>query len=197
MQVSDGAKEVRFAGFGGQGVILMGIVLARAAALYDRRVDESGRTLRKFAIQTQSYGPSARGGHSKCDVKIATKEMHYPFVEVPDYLVILSKQAYSKYIHERKPDTRIILDPDLVPEMPKGEVYRIGATRAAEDMGTRIVANIVMLSALREISDIVTYEALEKALFEVVPKVTHELNTRALEAGARLGREALHATGKG
>ncbi len=79
-------SQVRFSGFGGQGVILMGIVLARAAVLYDRPVGEDGKVKRKSAIQTQSYGPSARGGHSKCDVKVSDEEMLYPFVEIPDYL---------------------------------------------------------------------------------------------------------------
>ncbi len=180
-------SQIRFAGFGGQGVILMGIVLARAATLYDG----------KQAIQTQSYGPSARGGHSKCDVKISDKEMLYPFVEIPDYLVIMSQQAYSKYIGERTPDTKIILDPDLVLERPKEDFFGVPATKAAEDIGTRIVANIVMLGAFREISDAVSPEALEKGLLESVPAATHELNRRALAIGAKLGKEARRERAKG
>lgn len=191
-------SQVRFSGFGGQGVILMGIVFARAASLYDRQVGEGGRLIRKSAIQTQSYGPSARGGHSKCDVKISDSEMLYPFVEVPDYLVIMSQQAYAKYIQERKPDTKIIIDPDLVFDRPKGDVYHIAATKAAEtDIGTRIVANVVMLGAFREISNLVGLEALEKALLESVPKPTHDLNRSALRLGAKLAHEALDKRSKG
>ena len=104
---------------------MMGIVLARAAALYDMPVGEDGKVKRKSAIQTQSYGPSARGGHSKCDVKVSDEEMLYPFVEIPDYLIIMSQQAYSKYIAERKPDTKIIIDPDLVFERPKGDLLSL------------------------------------------------------------------------
>ena len=182
---------IRFTGFGGQGVILMGIVLARAAALYDQPMGADGKVKRKSAIQTQSYGPSARGGHSKCDVKISTEEMHYPFVEIPDYLVILSRQAYSKYIHDVKPETKIIVDPDLVTERPSGHLYRIKATRSAEGLGTRVVANVVMLGAFREISNMVTYEALEKAMLEIVPKQTHDLNKDALKLGRKLGLEAV------
>lgn len=189
-------REVRFSGFGGQGVILMGIILARAASLYDRATGPDGKPVRKSAIQTQSYGPSARGGHSKCDVKISDKEMLYPFVEVPDYLVIMSQQAYLKYISERKPDTRIIVDPEMVLEKPKGEVFRISATSAAESLGTRIVANVVMLGAFREISDIVSYEALEKSLLDSVPPATHDLNKVALKLGAKLGREAIEKRAK-
>ena len=190
-------SQVRFSGFGGQGVILMGIVLARAAALYDRPVGEDGKVIRKSAIQTQSYGPSARGGHSKCDVKVSDEEMLYPFVEIPDYLVIMSQQAYAKYINERKPDTKIIIDPDLVFDRPKGDVYQIAATKAAEaQIGTRIVANVAMLGAFRELSKLVSYEALERALLESVPKPTHELNKSALRLGSRLAQEAVENRSK-
>lgn len=176
----------------------MGIVLARAASLYDRPVGEDGKVVRKSAIQTQSYGPSARGGHSKCDVKVSDQEMLYPFVEIPDYLVIMSQQAYAKYINERKPDTKIIIDPDLVFDRPKGDVYQICATKAAEsEIGTRIVANVVMLGAFREISNIVGLDALEKALLESVPKPTHELNKSALRLGGGLANEALAKRSKG
>jgi len=177
-------------------VVLMGIILARAAALHDRPVGDDGKTRRKFAIQTQSYGPSARGGHSKSDVKISDADMLYPFVEIPDYLVVMSHQAYKKYIHERKPDTKVVIDPDLVPERPSGDLYQIRATKAAEEIGTRIVSNVVMLGALREISGVVSHEALEKALLESVPKATHELNRMALDLGEKLGREALERKGK-
>ncbi len=191
-------RQIRFSGFGGQGVILMGIVFARAASLYDRPVGEDGKVKRMTAIQTQSYGPSARGGHSKCDVKISDKEMLYPFVEIPDYLVIMSQQAYSKYINERKPDTKIIIDPDLVFDRPKGDVYHIPATKAAEsEVGTRIVANVVMLGAFNQIAHLVGKEALEKALLESVPKPTHELNRSALKLGERLAKEAIANRSKG
>ena len=174
----------------------MGIVLARAAALYDFSQDAAGHRVRKQAIQTQSYGPSARGGHSKCDVKISDHDMLYPFVELPDYLVIMSQQAYSKYINERRPDTSIIIDPDLVMDRPKGNLLEVPATKAAEEIGTRIVANIVMLGAFREISDAVSNSSLEKALLESVPSATHELNKRALAIGAKLGRDALDKRAK-
>lgn len=189
-------RQIRFSGFGGQGVILMGIVLARAASLYDRPVGENGKVSRKNAIQTQSYGPSARGGHSKCDVKISDQEMLYPFVESPDYLVIMSQQAFVKYMHERRPDTKVVIDPDMVLERPKADLYLVPATKAAENMGTRIVANIVMLGALRQISEVVSYEALEKALLDAVPKATHDLNRNALLVGTKLGQDALDKRGK-
>jgi 2-oxoglutarate ferredoxin oxidoreductase subunit gamma len=188
--------EIRFSGFGGQGIILMGIVLGRAVALYDRPPGKE-EGARRQAIQTQSYGPSARGGHTKCDVKIFEGEMLYPFVEVPDFLVIMSQQAYSKYITEAKPETRIIIDPDMVLDRPQGDVLMVPATKAAEGMDARVVANVIMLGAFREISDVVPYEALEKAMLEAVPKATHDLNRAALDLGRKLGREALASKGKG
>ncbi len=187
---------IRFTGFGGQGVILMGIVLARAAVLHDQPAGVDGKVKRKSAIQTQSYGPSARGGHSRCDVKISTEEMHYPFVEIPDYLVVMSRQGYRKYMHDVKPETKIMLDPDLVTDKPSGHVYRIKATKAAEEMGTRIVANVVMLGAFQEVSNIVSYEAMEKAMLEIVPKQTYDLNKSALSMGRKLGEEAIHGKDK-
>ncbi len=190
-------SQIRFTGFGGQGVILMGIVLARAAALYDRPLGEDGKPIRRTAIQTQSYGPSARGGHSKCDVKISDQEMLYPFVEIPDYLIVMSQQANSKYIIERKPETKILIDPDLVLDRPKGDVYMVRATKTAEGLGTRIVANVVMLGAFREISNIVSYESLERALLDSLPKPTHDLNKSALSTGGKLGAEVVSSRSKG
>ncbi len=189
--------EIRFSGFGGQGIILMGIVTGRAVALYDNVQRVDGTKARRQAIQTQSYGPSARGGHTKCDVKVFEGEMLYPFVEVPDYLVIMSQQACAKYIKEVDSETKIIIDPDMVLDRPQGEVYMVPATKAAEGMDARVVANVIMLGAFREISDAVSYEALEKAMLEAVPKATHDLNRAALAQGRKLGREAMAAKGKG
>jgi len=174
----------------------MGIALGRAAALYDQIIGEDGKPVRRSAIQTQSYGPSARGGHSKSDVKISDKEMLYPFVEIPDYLVIMSQQAYTKYINERKPDTKILIDPDLVLDRPKGDVYKVPATKTAESLGTRIVANVVMLGVFRQISNIVSYESLERALLDTLPKPTHDLNKSALSTGSKLGMDVIESRSK-
>jgi 2-oxoglutarate ferredoxin oxidoreductase subunit gamma len=129
-------------------------------------------------------------------VKISDQEMLYPFVEIPDWLIIMSQQAYSKYIQERRPETKVIVDPDLVMDRPTGHVYYISATKAAESVGTRIVANVVMLGAFREISGVVSTESLERALMDALPKPTHDLNKSALALGAKLGREAMEKRGK-
>ena len=97
--------SIRFAGKGGQGIIFSGIALARAFSLYEKRKDGEF-----YAYQTQSYGPEARGGASKCDVKVSMDESSYPFIETPDYLVLMSQEAFDKYICNSKEDTVVLLD---------------------------------------------------------------------------------------
>lgn len=97
--------SVRFAGMGGQGIIYAGMALARATSLFERK---DGKEM--FAIQTQSYGPAARGESSKCDVVISDNPTFYPFVEKPDFLVLMSQPAYEKFIEDVNPGTIVILD---------------------------------------------------------------------------------------
>lgn len=168
----------------------MGIAVARAAAMYDLKKDATGDPHR-HAIQTQSYGPSARGGQSKCDVKISDHEINYPFIDKADILVILSEQAYKKYMGDLRENGLMILDGDLVKERPSCKLLIVPATNAAEALGTRVVANVVMLGAVQTITDVISYEALKRAVLDLVPEMTHDLNTKALERGRELGREAL------
>jgi len=183
--------EIRFAGFGGQGIILMGIAVARAASIYDKKSSSATQALHRYAVQTQSYGPSARGGHSRCDVKISEAEMYYPFVDLPDILVIMSEQAFRRYSQDINEGGLLILEDDLVKENPQGNVIRIQATRAAEELGTRIVANVVMLGAFQVLTKVISWDALVNAVMDLVPEITHELNMKALERGRDLGIEAV------
>jgi 2-oxoglutarate ferredoxin oxidoreductase subunit gamma len=180
--------SVRFAGMGGQGIIFSGIALARGISLYEKR---GGKDL--YAIQTQSYGPEARGGSSKCDVKISESENFYPFVEIPDYLIIMSQPAYERFIDVTNEDTVVVLDEDAVESRPDIRYYDIAATRKAEEMGKRIVANVVMLGAFVEISEIVSKRSILKALCDVAPKGSEPLNRKAFELGAALGKDAINA----
>jgi len=183
--------EIRVAGFGGQGIILMGIAVARAASIYDKKSSSATQALHRYAVQTQSYGPSARGGHSRCDVKISEAEMYYPFVDLPDILVIMSEQAFRRYSQDINEGGLLILEDDLVKENPQGNVIRIQATRAAEELGTRIVANVVMLGAFQVLTKVISWDALVNAVMDLVPEITHELNMKALERGRDLGIEAV------
>ncbi len=175
-------KEVRISGFGGQGVILAGVVLGRAAAVYEGY----------NAVQTQSYGPEARGGASRSDVIVSDEEIMYPYVRRPHYLVTMSQEAYDRYAPQVREDGLIVYDSTLVEPNEEHDVEHVGvpATRIAEEqLGLRIVANMVILGALRELTDLVSEEALKRAVRDAVPPGTEEVNVRAVEQGARGVRE--------
>jgi len=193
--------SIRFAGLGGQGVILAGIILAKAAALYEERevtVREKHAHERerdqpieggRYAVQLQSYGPEARGGASKSDVIISDERINYPYVESSNILVVMSEAAYQKYIERVVEDGVIILDPDMVRSRPKRKHHQVPATRTALQLGNRIVANVIMLGALCRITSIVSRDALEKAILDLVPDGTKELNLKAFEIGYSLPEE--------
>lgn len=181
--------EIRIAGFGGQGVILAGIVIGKAAALYDDL----------YAVQTQSYGPEARGGASKTEVVISDREIDYPKVQNPDIFVAMSNEALFAYLDDLKDEGTLIVDPDLIKEdelMPYIEkhdirYYKAPVTRTAEEkIGLRIVANIVMIGAITSITHIISEEAARKAVADSVPPGTEDKNLDAFEAGASLANEA-------
>jgi 2-oxoglutarate ferredoxin oxidoreductase subunit gamma len=175
--------SVRFAGMGGQGVIFAGMVLARAASLYERR---EGREL--FAIQTQSYGPAARGESSKSDVVISDGPIFFPFVERPDFLVLISQPAFDKFIDEVKPGTIVILDEEGVEDRPDLTYFDIPAIRRAEEIGSHGAANMVMLGALIQISGIISLEAAIKAVSDMGTTGALEGNERALREGFHQGK---------
>lgn len=169
--------EVRLGGFGGQGIILAGYVLGRAATVH------AGRN----AVMSQSYGPESRGGACTAEIVIADDEIPYPRVVDPDVLVTMSQQAYDKYASGRPLGCLLIVDDDLVTldeTLEDGRpVLRAPATRLAEELGGRIIANIVMLGFVCGATDIVGVEALRDALAPSVPKGTESLNLRALDTG--------------
>lgn len=166
-------QEIRIAGFGGQGVVLAGYVLGKALALY------SGRE----AVMTQSHGPEARGGASSADLVVSTEPIAYPFVQQPDYLVALSQEAYTKYRPAIKPDALVLIDQDLVKPQDGDYVRAIPATQLAEDIGRRIVTNVVMLGYVTALTNIVTPEAMIKALEDTLDARIFELNMRAFKTG--------------
>lgn len=169
-------QEVRLAGFGGQGIILSGHILGKAAALFEK----------KNAVFTQSYGPEARGGSCSADVLISTDRIHYPKVSRPDVLVIMSQGALGTYGGTIEPGGIMILDQDLVsmPTDPEGvTVYRVPATRLAEEMGKRIVANIVMLGAVAALAGVVGYDSMKASVLASIPAGTEDLNVSAFDRG--------------
>lgn len=179
--------EVRLAGFGGQGIIRAGLMLAMAACIYDN----------KNAVQTQSYGPESRGGSCKSEVVISDEEVDYPRVVEPDVLVVMSQEAFTTYAKTLKQDGLLLLDPDMVPRnefKDTAQVYKIPSTKMAEEMGKTIVANVVMLGAMIAISKITTPEAFKNALLSNIPKGTEKLNLAAFEKGYEFGTKLLQGT---
>jgi 2-oxoglutarate ferredoxin oxidoreductase subunit gamma len=173
--------EVRLAGFGGQGIILAGHILGKAAALFEKR----------NAVFTQSYGPEARGGACSADVILSEKEIHYPRVSRPKILVLMSEEAKNTYGGLIADQATILIDEDLVrlDTVPEGcRLFKIPATRFAEKLGRTIVANIVMLGFLTAVTGVVGYEAMKEALFDSIPAGTEELNLKAFEKGYAYGK---------
>ena len=177
--------EIRICGFGGQGIILAGIILGKAASLFDENE----------AVQTQSYGPEARGGASKCEVVIDNKLIEYPKVQDLDVLVAMSNEALIKYIGDLKDEGTLIVDPGTTDVEDVSEfidshnikVYKAPATKTAMDeIGIKIVANIVMVGAITKITKVISKEAVMKSIEDSVPKGTEEKNIAAFEAGYAL-----------
>lgn len=171
--------EIRFSGFGGQGIILAAVILGRAAALYDG----------KHAVQTQVYGPEARGGASMSAVVIDDEPILYPEVNVPDIYVIMSPEGFERYGVKAPKEAVMLIDSDMVEGRPACTFHEIPATSEARTtLGKVIVANIVMLGALVAATGIVSEGAIEKAVLDSVPKGTEKLNLSALKKGMELVR---------
>jgi 2-oxoglutarate ferredoxin oxidoreductase subunit gamma len=166
--------EVRLAGAGGQGLILAGLILAEAVAIHDGR----------NAVQTQSYGPEARGGASKSEVIISDGRIDYPKVMSADLLLALSQEACDEYFFSLAPDGTLIVDSDLVERVPSSRAVEVPITRIAQEAtGRAITANIVGLGLVGGLTGIVSRQALEKAVAARVPQGTAELNIKAVAAG--------------
>ncbi len=179
-----GRVEVRLGGFGGQGIILSGKIVGKAAALYDGRE----------VTLTQSYGPESRGGACSTALIISDEAIPYPHVTRPAVMALMSQEAYTTYHSQLTEGGLLLIDADLVEPDPSADqhVVPIPATRIAEqELGRRIVANIVMLGALTALSDVVSEEAMRKSILESVPKGTEELNMKAFQRGYEYAKRML------
>ncbi len=168
--------EVRFSGSGGQGIILSGVILAEAAAIYDD----------KNAVQSQSYGPEARGGASKAEVIISDGDIDYPKATNIDILLALTQVACDKYTPDLKEGGVLIVDSQEVLSIPEGnfKAYSIPIFQLAQEkVGKRIVANIIALGAVVGLTGVVSRKALEEAVLSRVPRGTEDLNLTALRVG--------------
>ena len=166
-------KEICIAGFGGQGVVLAGYILGKAAALYEGLE----------AVMTQAYGPEARGGASSANVILSDEPIDYPFVQQPDVLIALSQEAYTKFRPTASAQGLILIDEDLVNPHPGDHPLAIPATRLAEALGRRIVANMVMMGFFTAQSGLVSRDAMERAVESSVRQKTVPLNRQAFTTG--------------
>ncbi|HTV65270.1 MAG TPA: 2-oxoacid:acceptor oxidoreductase family protein [Bryocella sp.] len=176
--------EIRIAGFGGQGVILSAVVIGKAGSIY-----QDG-----YATMTQSFGPEARGGACSAQVILSDAPVLYPYVTRPDILVVMSQEAYTLFSPQLKDTGILIIEEDLVRigEHPAGtRVYSIPATRIAEELGKKMVLNIVMVGFFGAVSGVVNADALRKAVAASVPEAYRELNLRAFDRGFKYGTKEL------
>ncbi len=176
--------EIVIAGFGGQGIIKAGLIVGSAASLF------TGLN----ACFARSYGPEARGGACKAEVIISDEEIDYPKIENPDVLVAMSQEGYEKYVEKVKEKGLIILDPDLVEPFKPGRVYKVPATRIAEKLGKKIVANVVMIGVLTLLIKVLKPEDVENSLVRNVPPGTEKLNLKAFREGYEYGKNFIKET---
>ena len=168
--------QVRFAGFGGQGIVLAGKILGQAAALFEGA----------DAVMTQNYGPEARGGACSADVIISTARIHYPRVAAPDVLVLMAEEAARTYGPDAASDAVVLVNESLVKTIPQGpglRVFTVPATSIAEKLGNVVVANVVMLGFVAAVTRVVGCDAMKEALLRSIPPGTEKINLAAFQAG--------------
>ncbi len=173
--------EIRIAGFGGQGVILSATVVGKAAS-----IQEGG-----YATMTQNFGPEARGGAASAQVILSDKPVLYPYVTKPDILVVMSQEAYNKFMPELKENGTLVIEQDLVrvSELKPGvRVYSVPATRIAEELGKRMVLNIVMVGFFAAVTKVLKPESVREAVANSVPSAFKELNLKAFDKGYEYGK---------
>jgi 2-oxoglutarate ferredoxin oxidoreductase subunit gamma len=176
--------EIRIAGFGGQGVILSAIVIGKAGCIF-----QDG-----YSTMTQSFGPEARGGACSAQVILSDQPVLYPYVTRPDILVVMSQEAYTLFSPQLKDEGILIIEEDLVRigELPPGvRVYSVPATRIAEELGKKMVLNIVMVGFFAAIAQVVDPDAMRKAVAASVPEAYRDLNLKAFDRGFEYGTKEL------
>jgi 2-oxoglutarate ferredoxin oxidoreductase subunit gamma len=175
-------KEFRLSGSGGQGLILAGLILARAATKQGYRV-----------TQTQSYGPESRGGSSRADVVISNNEIYFPEAQNFDYLVALTQEACDKYLYDLKEDGLLIIDSGLVKNlgMTVNNIVELNLSELTlQKLGSSMPVNVVSLALITEMSDIICEKSLEHAIKESFSPALVDMNLKAMKLGFELGKSA-------
>jgi 2-oxoglutarate ferredoxin oxidoreductase subunit gamma len=182
-------RQVFITGFGGQGIVMAGDILGKAATLYDRR----------HATMMQTYGPEARGGSCSSQVIISDREILFPSIREPEVLICMSQEGYTKNVKNLRRRGTLIWDTDLVKSRKTAaglNTYNIPATRFAEELGNAMMANIVMLGFLAAVENVVSAGALRDAVADSVPPATKENNIRAFDRGREYGEAILKGRAK-
>jgi 2-oxoglutarate ferredoxin oxidoreductase subunit gamma len=173
-------SEIRIAGYGGQGVILAASVIGKAAAIF-----EGG-----YACMTQAFGPEARGGSSSAQVILSSDPILYPYVTQPDILVVMSQEAYTRFTPQLKPGGILITEQELVQvdRVPDNiRMFGVPATRLAEELGRKVVLNIVMVGFFAAVTKLLDPESVRKAVEDSVPPAMVKLNLQAFDKGFEYG----------
>lgn len=179
-------QEIRFSGFGGQGIVRCALITGKAISIYDD----------KYATMTQSFGPEARGGACSSQLVVSESRVLYPYVTAPGVLIALSQEAYDKYEPNLADGGILIYEEDLVkpkPDTGRVKVYSAPATRIAEELGNRQFTNLVVLGVFSAITGIASPEAMKKALPGLVPDRFLKINLTAFDRGYEYGQKALAA----
>ncbi|MCL5264710.1 MAG: 2-oxoacid:acceptor oxidoreductase family protein [Chloroflexi bacterium] len=184
--------EIRLAGQGGQGLILAGLFLAEAAALYEG----------KYVVQSQSYAPYARGGASASEVVISDEEIDYPRVVKPNLIVALSQEAYDRHFRDLQKNGILIVDSSTVEHVDTSkaylfETYMVPITEIARQAtGKEMTASMVALGAISGLTGLVSGESIMAAIATRAPKGTVEINKRAVQAGIEVGNKLREGIGR-
>ena len=177
-------KELRIVGFGGQGVILSAIILGKAASIYQGA----------YATMTQNFGPEARGGACSAQLLLSDEPILYPYVTQPDIMIVMSQEAYTRFVPELKVGGTLIVEQDLVhsTDLPRQtKVYSCPATRLAEELGKKMVLNSVMVGFFAAVTRLLDPDAVRKAVADSVPANFRDLNLKAFEKGFEYGIQSL------
>jgi len=177
--------EIRVGGLGGQGVILCGMIIGKAASIYDG----------KHATLIQAFGPEARGSACSAQVTLADEVIGYPYVKHPDLLLLMSLDAAAQFVPRLKPNGLVLYESDLIPQLPPlpagARALGIPAARFAEELGRRLVLNIVMVGFFAGVTNLLSFSSVEQAVRDSVPKGTQDLNLKALRKGWKYGCERI------
>jgi len=178
--------EIKVGGFGGQGIILTGYIIGKAASIFDD----------KNATMTQAFGPEARGSACSSQVIVSDDVIRYPYVKVPQVMVIMSQEAFTKFSPQLDPRGMILIEEELVD--PKGlpktvKLFSIPATRIAEELGRKVVLNMVMAGFFTAVTGLISRDAMRKAVETTVPKGTEALNLQAFDRGYDWGKKQMES----